>query len=64
MQNEQSCHRVKKRIETKIGFYTHATIYVVVNSLFSIIRLTASSQCLWFKGSLIGWGIGADFHAM
>ena len=64
MQNEESCHRVKKRVEARTGFYTHATIYVAANSLFIIINLTSSSQGLWFKGPLIGWGIGVGFHTL
>jgi ABC-type uncharacterized transport system fused permease/ATPase subunit len=64
MQNEESYQRVKKRVEAKIGFYTHAAIYVVVNFLLIIINLTTSSQYLWFKWPLIGWGIGLGFHAL
>lgn len=64
MQNGESYQRVKKRVEAKIGFYTHAAVYVVVNFLLIIINLATSSHYLWFKWPLIGWGIGLGFHAL
>ena len=64
MQDEESYHRVKKRVEAKLGFYTHAAVYVVVNFLLIIINLTTSTQYLWFKWPLVGWGIGLAFHAL
>jgi len=41
MQIAESYHRVKKRVEAKIGFYTPAAIYVVANFLLIINNLTA-----------------------
>ncbi|MCJ7685853.1 MAG: 2TM domain-containing protein [Desulfobacteraceae bacterium] len=35
-----------------------------VNILLIIINLLTSTQELWFKWPLIGWGIGVFFHAL
>ena len=51
-------------MEAKIGFYIHLAVYVGVNILLIIINLLTSSQYLWFRWPLIGWGIGILFHAL
>ena len=64
MENKEAYQKAKKRVEVKIGFYIHLSVYVVVNILLIIINLTTSTQHLWFKWPLIGWGIGVFFHAL
>lgn len=64
MENQEAYQKAKKRVEAKIGFYIHLAVYVVVNILLIIINLLTSSQYLWFKWPLIGWGIGVFFHAL
>ena len=64
MENQEAYQKAKKRVEVKIGFYIHLSVYVVVNILLIIINLTTSTQHLWFKWPLIGWGIGVFFHAL
>ncbi len=64
MKNQEAYQRAKKRLEAKFGFYTHLSIYIVVNLLLIIINLSTSTQYLWFKWPLIGWGIGVFFHAL
>ena len=36
----------------------------VVSILLIAINLNTSSQHLWFKWPLLGWGIGLSFHAL
>jgi 2TM domain len=64
MENQEAYQRAKKRVEAKIGFYVHLTVYVCVNLLLIIINLTTSRQYLWFQWPLIGWGIGLFFHGL
>jgi hypothetical protein len=64
MENQEAYQRAKKRVEAKLGFYIHLAIYIVVNILLIIINITTSTQYLWFKWPLIGWGIGVFFHAL
>ncbi len=64
MENQEAYQKAKKKVEARIGFYVHLAVYVSVNALLIIINLLTSSQYLWFKWPLIGWGIGVIFHAM
>lgn len=64
MENQEAYQRAKKKVEARIGFYIHLAVYVIVNCLLIIINLATSTQFLWFKWPLIGWGIGLVFHAL
>lgn len=64
MENQEAYQKAKKRVEAKIGFYVHLAVYVAVNTLLIIINLLTSSQYLWFKWPLMGWGIALFFHAL
>lgn len=64
MEDQEAYARAKKRVEAKIGFYTHLAVFVGVNVLLIIINLLTSSQYLWFKWPLMGWSIGLFFHGL
>lgn len=64
MENQETYLRAKKRVETKIAFYLHLAVYIVVNLLLIIINLATSTGYLWFKWPLLGWGIAIGFHAL
>ena len=64
MENQKAYEKAKKRVEAKIGFYIHLSVYVVVNLLLIIINLSTSTHYLWFKWPLLGWGIGVFFHGL
>ncbi len=64
MEDQEAYQKAKKRVEAKIGFFIHLAVYVGVNTLLIITNLTTSSEHLWFKWPLIGWGIGLFFHAL
>ena len=63
MQDQEAYEKARKKVEAKIGFYIHLAVYTGVNILLIIINLVTSTQYLWFKWPLIGWGIGLFFHA-
>lgn len=64
MNNQDAYQRAKKRVEAKVGFYTHVSIYIVVSVALLIVNLSTSSEYLWFKWPLLGWGIGVFCHAL
>ncbi|MBW1848746.1 MAG: 2TM domain-containing protein [Deltaproteobacteria bacterium] len=63
MENQEAYEKAKKRVEAKFGFYIHLSVYIIVNLLLVIINFSTSTQYLWFKWPLMGWGIGLFFHA-
>ncbi len=65
MTEEQIYELAKKRVEEKRGFFTHLTVYVLVNIMLILIWLFASGRGFpWFIFPLGGWGIGIIVHAL
>jgi hypothetical protein len=64
MEDPNPYEKAKKRVEEKLGFYTHLAVYFLVNGILIIINLTQSPGELWFYWPLLGWGIGVFFHGM
>ena len=64
MENQEAYQKAKKRVEAKVGFYIHLSVYIAVSILLIIINISTSSQNLWFTRPLIGWGIGVLFHGL
>jgi hypothetical protein len=64
MDDQEAYQKAKRRVEAKIGFYTHAGVYVGVNLLLIAINLLTSSHYIWFKWPLLGWGIGLLCHGL
>jgi hypothetical protein len=54
---ERTAHR---RALLKMGWYTHATVYVAVNSMLALIA--ASSGRDWAIYPALGWGLGLAIH--
>ena len=63
MEND-SYEKAKKRVEEKLGFYSHLAVYLIVNAILLTINLTQSPNDYWFFWPLLGWGIGVFFHGM
>jgi uncharacterized membrane protein len=54
--------RARKRVSLKLGFYTHALIYVLVNAgLFLLSSMQGRHWAIW---PLAGWGIGLAVHGV
>ena len=64
MERPESYKRAKKRVEARVGFYIHLTVYLVVGIMLMVINFATSTEYLWFKWPLFGWGIGVVFHAL
>lgn len=64
MNNQEAYQRAKKRVEAKVGFYRHLTVYIAVCALLIIINFSTSTEYLWFIWPLIGWGFAVVLHAL
>ncbi|HEX6705951.1 MAG TPA: 2TM domain-containing protein [Albitalea sp.] len=55
--------RARRRVGIKLGFYIHATVFVLVNAgLFAINSMTGGYR--WSQWPLWGWGIGLAVHGI
>jgi hypothetical protein len=50
----------RKRAGAKLGWYIHASVYLLVNLL--LVALSLSSGRHWAVFPLLGWGIGLAVH--
>lgn len=50
----------RKRAGAKLGWYIHATVYLLVNLL--LVALSAASGRHWAVFPLLGWGLGLAVH--
>jgi hypothetical protein len=64
MKDQEVYQSVEKRIEGKLGLYTHIAVYIIVNLFLIGLNLAVSPETYWFQWPLIGWGIGLLFHAL
>jgi hypothetical protein len=54
----------RKRAGAKLGWYIHATVYVLVNLLIFSMSHYAFGTRPWSLGPLLGWGIGLVLHGV
>ena len=53
----------RRRVGLKLGFYTHALVYVLVNlGLFGLSTLSGNGR--WHIWPLLGWGLGLAIHGI
>ena len=50
----------RKRASVKLGWYIHASVYLLVNLL--LVTLSVSSGRQWAVFPLLGWGLGLAVH--
>jgi len=62
--DDTAYRRAAARVEARLGFYRHATIYVAVNLLLAVLNLIRTPDRLWFQWPLFGWGIGLLAHGV
>jgi hypothetical protein len=62
--DEIAYRRAAARVETRLAFYRHAIIYVLVNLFLAALNLIRTPDHLWFKWSVFGWGIGLVAHGI
>ena len=55
--------RARRRVGIKLGFYTHALVFVCVNiGLFAINQYTGGTR--WHGWPFLGWGLGLAIHGL
>jgi hypothetical protein len=54
----------RKRAGAKLGWYVHATVYVLVNLLIFSMSHYAYGNRPWSLGPLLGWGLGLVLHGV
>ena len=64
MKNSLDYANAKKRVEDRMGFYIHLTVYLVVNTFLVILNLTFTKNYFWAIWPMLGWGIGLIIHAL
>jgi 2TM domain len=53
--------RARRRVGIKLGFYTHALVYVLVNLGLFVVDSASGGQ-RWSHFPLLGWGLGLAIH--
>lgn len=62
--SDEALHKAaKKRVDLKMGFYTHLLVFVLVNSgLFLLNGMVGGGR--WHFFPLYGWGLGLAIHGI
>ncbi len=63
MENSEAYRSAKQRVEAKMGFYTHLSVYAAVILFLAILDLVTSPDVLWFHWPMLGWGVAVVIHA-
>jgi hypothetical protein len=62
--NQDLEDRARRRVAMKLGFYTHALVYLLVNlGLFALASFGGSGRT-WNLWPLAGWGLGLAIHGI
>lgn len=54
----------RKRAGAKLGWYTHAAVYVAVNLLLLGLSEYGFGQRRWTIFPVLGWGLGLTLHGI
>lgn len=54
----------RKRAGAKLGWYVHATVFVLVNLLVFSLSDHAFGTRAWSVKPLLGWGLGLGLHGI
>ena len=59
--NDRDLQRqARRRVNQKMGFYTHATVFVLIN--LGMLLIGVASGRNWPLWPLAGWGLGLAIH--
>lgn len=64
MKNQEAYTNAKGKVETRMSFYTHLAVYIVVITMLTILNLTVAGDYFWVMWPMIGWGSGLIIHAL
>ena len=63
MEKSKAYQAAKKRVEARMVFYTHLSVYLTVISFLAVINFLTSSSIIWFHWPMLGWGLAVALHA-
>ena len=62
---EEEIERIaRKRAGAKLGWYAHATVYLVVNVAMFLASFYGLRQRPWTIYPALGWGLGLTLHGI
>lgn len=63
MDKSEAFESAKKRVEARMGSYTHLSVYAAVIVFLAVIDFVASPGVTWFHWPMLGWGVAVVIHA-
>ena len=63
MENQEQYEQAKKQVTALRGFYSHLTVYLVVNIGLMLLNTVTHHGGWWWPWAAFGWGIGLVAHA-
>ena len=64
LSNEEIERLAHKRAGAKIGWYVHATVYVLVNAFLIATAYFGLRSRPWSPYATLGWGLGLALHGV
>ena len=64
MNNQEVYTNAKRKVETRMSFYTHLAVYLVVITMLTILNLMVAGDYFWAIWPMIGWGSGLIIHGL
>ncbi len=64
MEHTEAYNAARRRVEARMGFYFHLSVYVAVMLLLVAINLLSSPQTLWVQWPMMGWGAAVAIHGL
>jgi hypothetical protein len=64
MTEEEILRLAQKRVHARRAFWTHLSVYGVVNAFLIILWAVTTRGYPWFIWPLLGWGLGLTFNAL
>ena len=61
---EEIDYLAHKRAKAKIGWYLHASVFLLVNSGLFALSSHAFGTRAWSPAPLLGWGLGLVLHGI
>jgi hypothetical protein len=64
LSSEEIEHLARRRAGAKMGWYLHATVYVLVNLLLLALSRHGVGHRPWSVFPVLGWGVGLALHGV
>lgn len=64
LSNDDIDRLARRRAGAKLGWYTHAAVYLAVNLFLFILSEQALGERRWSIYPMLGWGLGLALHGV